>query len=109
MNLDSIKDLTLEELVSLKSSIDRLISKKQVEQKKSLINEFKEKAAKLGLSLEDVMGADGGKSRKTKGQKVAPKYQNPADPSQTWTGRGRKPLWVEAELKSGKTLEDLAI
>ena len=40
---------------------------------------------------------------------VAPKYANPADTSQTWTGRGRKPQWVQAALDAGKSLEDLAI
>jgi len=49
---------------------------------------------------------------KSKGKstgKVAPKYRNPADPSQTWAGRGQPPRWLAAELKSGKTLEDFLI
>ncbi|SLN15163.1 DNA binding protein, nucleoid-associated [Aquimixticola soesokkakensis] len=37
------------------------------------------------------------------------KYRNPADSSQTWTGRGRKPNWVIAALDAGKTLDDMAI
>jgi DNA-binding protein H-NS len=109
MNLDKFKNLALEELVELKNEIEALIKNKQKEQKKNLINEFKEKAAKLGLSLEDVMGSETSKTRKSKGQKVAPKYKNPNDPSETWTGRGRKPKWVEEQLKKGKKLEDLAI
>jgi len=46
--------------------------------------------------------------KKTRG-KVAPKYRNPANSRETWTGRGRKPLWVVAALESGKKLQDLAI
>jgi DNA-binding protein H-NS len=49
---------------------------------------------------------------KSKGKstgKVAPKYRNPADPSQTWAGRGQPPRWLAAELKSGKKLEDFLI
>ncbi len=34
--------------------------------------------------------------------KVPPKYRNPKDAEQTWTGRGRKPNWVIEFLKSGK-------
>jgi DNA-binding protein H-NS len=41
--------------------------------------------------------------------KVAPKYRNPADPSQTWAGRGQPPRWLAAELKSGKKVEDFLI
>lgn len=109
MNLDNLKTLSLEELIKTKHQVEYLIKEKQKEQKKDLINQFKEQAAKLGLTLEEVMGMESGKGRKTKGQKVAPKYQHPNDPSLTWTGRGRKPLWVEDQLKSGKRLEDLEI
>lgn len=109
MNFDKVKNLALEELVKLRHDIDKLIIQKQKDQKKDLISKFKVEAAKLGLSLEEVIGLDAAKGRKNKGQKVAPKYCNPKDPSQTWTGRGRKPLWVEDALNQGKKLEDLAI
>lgn len=109
MNLDKLKDMAVDELTELKKGIDSLISQKQKEQTKNLVDEFKAKAAKLGLSLEEIMGLESNKPRKSKGQKVAPKYRNPNDASQTWTGRGRKPLWVEEALKKGKKLEDLAI
>ena len=60
-------------------------------------------AKEFGFSLEDVLDAG------TKGSKGAPKYANPADPSQTWTGRGRKPNWVIAALDAGQTMEELAL
>lgn len=63
-----------------------------------------EQAAKeFGFSLDEVIGAG------TKGSKGAPKYANPADPSQTWTGRGRKPNWVIEALKNGVSLDDLSL
>jgi uncharacterized Zn finger protein len=37
------------------------------------------------------------------------KYRNPLDPQRTWSGRGRKPLWVVAHLDSGGQLADLEI
>jgi DNA-binding protein H-NS len=40
---------------------------------------------------------------------VQPKYRNPAEPSETWAGRGKKPRWVIAALKKGKHLEDFRI
>ena len=36
-----------------------------------------------------------------------PKYRNPDDPSQTWSGRGRRPRWVTQALEGGRTLDDL--
>lgn len=40
---------------------------------------------------------------------VAPKYRNPDNPSETWSGRGRKPRWLTAALKTGKKLRDFEI
>jgi DNA-binding protein H-NS len=41
--------------------------------------------------------------------RVYPKYQNPNEPSETWSGRGKTPRWLVAALKTGHKLEDFAI
>jgi DNA-binding protein H-NS len=33
--------------------------------------------------------------------KVLPKYCNPLVPSETWSGRGKRPRWLVAALKTG--------
>jgi DNA-binding protein H-NS len=40
---------------------------------------------------------------------VLPKYRNPAQPSETWAGRGKQPRWLSAQLRSGKKLDDFRI
>jgi DNA-binding protein H-NS len=40
---------------------------------------------------------------------VLPKYRNPEQPSETWAGRGKKPRWVIAQLRSGKQIDDFLI
>ena len=40
---------------------------------------------------------------------VLPKYRNPNDPSETWSGRGKTPRWMKAALVSGGKLEDYKI
>ena len=40
---------------------------------------------------------------------VFPKFRNPEQPSETWTGRGKKPRWLTAQLKSGKQIGDFRI
>lgn len=40
---------------------------------------------------------------------VFPKYRNPAQPSETWAGRGKQPRWLIAQLRSGKQLDDFRI
>ena len=41
--------------------------------------------------------------------RVAPKFRNPNEPSQTWTGRGRQPRWLMACLNSGRRIDDFRI
>jgi len=40
---------------------------------------------------------------------AGPRYQNPDNPAETWSGRGPRPRWVEAALASGRSLESLEI
>jgi DNA-binding protein H-NS len=40
---------------------------------------------------------------------VAPKYRNPENPAETWAGRGLKPRWLQAAMKSGGKLDDFLI
>jgi DNA-binding protein H-NS len=40
---------------------------------------------------------------------VLPKFRNPAEPSQTWAGRGKQPRWLTAQLRSGKRIDDFRI
>ena len=41
--------------------------------------------------------------------KVGPKFRNPDRPSETWAGRGNRPRWLSAQLKSGKLIDDFRI
>jgi len=50
-----------------------------------------------------------GARKSLRGRKVAPKYRNPANRSETWAGRGLQPKWLKAALKSGKKLDDFKI
>ena len=61
-----------------------------------------------GLTLAEVYPTRGGKKGST--GSVAPKYRNPSNASETWSGRGRQPMWFTAALKKrGVTAESLLI
>lgn len=45
----------------------------------------------------------------TKNDRPAVRYVNPENPDMGWTGRGRKPLWVQELLDRGLTLEQLEV
>lgn len=73
-----------------------------------------------GFTLADLIAfvngaGDGGKGKGARkprddaGQKVAPKYRDPANPENTWAGRGRMPRWASDKIAAGAVLEDFAI
>ncbi|WP_036213062.1 H-NS family nucleoid-associated regulatory protein, partial [Novilysobacter arseniciresistens] len=47
-------------------------------------------------------------ARKTLG-KVAPKYRDPSNAENTWTGRGKQPRWLAAYTGEGRNLEEFLI
>jgi DNA-binding protein H-NS len=40
---------------------------------------------------------------------TGPRYRNPSNQHETWTGEGKPPTWVRSALQSGASLEDLEI
>jgi DNA-binding protein H-NS len=64
-------------------------------------------AQSAGLSVDDILATKAPK--RAKSAPVPAKYRNPDDATQTWSGRGRQPLWVKALREAGKSLADLAV
>jgi DNA-binding protein H-NS len=103
-----LKALSFEDLEDLKRDVDASITARRDELREEAAQEMRRIAERLGMSAEEVLGVGGGR-RAGKRAKAAAKYRNPEDSSQVWAGRGRKPAWVVAALKAGKTIEDLEI
>jgi len=96
--------LSLDELKTLKKDVDKAISGFKSRKRAEAMKEVQAVAKKHGISVDDLMGKGG----KRKSKAVA-KYRNPADTSQTWSGRGRQPAWFKAAVKAGKSLKSLEI
>jgi DNA-binding protein H-NS len=99
--LNGIDKMTYAELAQLRTQIDRLMVEKQNAERVALRQKLADMAKEHGLSLEEVLG----KGRKGKGS-VAPKYRDPKNPDNTWTGRGRMPRWMVAATRGGKSSKD---
>ncbi|MFC3571351.1 H-NS histone family protein [Paracoccus sp. TOH] len=95
--------MSLRELRDLRNKLDRAISTFEDRRKREALAAAESAVREFGFNLADLTVAKQGRG------KVAPKYANPEDPSLTWTGRGRKPRWVQEALDSGKKLEELEI
>lgn len=104
MTID-INGLSLKELKELQSQVAKSIVSFEDRKKKEALAEIEELAKAKGFSLAELTGA-------TVARKRAPavaKYVNPADSSDTWSGRGRKPRWFTEALEAGKQPDDLVI
>jgi DNA-binding protein H-NS len=105
MNIKSpnLKAMSIDKLSKLRDQVDAILNSKVVEERRAV-------ADQLGrLDRLAGGGARGKGARSGPRGAVAPKYRNPENPEETWAGRGLKPRWLAAALKSGKKLEDFAI
>ena len=102
--INGIEKLSYVELINLQRRIEQAISEKRVEDAASTKEALRAMAERAGFSLNDLFGKRG--ARKGSGEI---KYRNPKDASQTWTGRGRKPNWLQDAVKKGAKIDTFAI
>ena len=102
----NLSSMSRTELLKLQQDVAGALKKAEARERQEALKAAEQAAAKYGFALSELAGT--GKTS-TKGTKALPKYRNPADPEQTWTGRGRKPQWLHDALKSGADISDLEI
>lgn len=111
----------IEKLEKQLAALKKKEANKQATVHKRAIDRILKIAKDAGLGVPELVAALGGskgkgvrkksptaKKSSLAGVKVPPKYKNPANPGQTWTGRGKSPVWV-AELKKAGKLDSALI
>lgn len=102
----------IQELLARRAELDRQITEAQRAAKSDAIAKVKALMTESGLTIADLQfkgeGSGSRRSSASAGRKVAAKYRNAAT-GDTWTGRGLKPKWLQAQLAAGKTLADFAV
>lgn len=102
----SLEKMSRKELLELRDQVEKALRNAEKRERKEALKAAEKAAAEFGFSLSEL-SVDG--SKPSKGMKAKAKYKNPANPEQTWSGRGRKPQWVHDALKSGADIADLEI
>ena len=97
--------LSLDELKTLSKNVEKEIKNFRKRARDAALKDLQAVAKKHGLSVDEIVGKKG----KTKKAAAPAKYRNPADPSQTWSGRGRQPAWYKAAISKGKSAKSLEI
>lgn len=105
IDLDKLSAQELDALISAAEEKKRRVQRERIgEVRRKLIAA----ARAEGYSIEELFG-DGRKASPAKGRTVPAKFRNPADPGQTWSGRGKRPRWFVEALEAGKKENDLRI
>jgi DNA-binding protein H-NS len=101
MKRKDFQTMSVDELWALHETIGSILTAKMEVEKSQLEKQ---------LDRLRLTGVPANKDRPRRAYpKVQPKYRNPENPRQQWSGRGRQPLWVTRLLAAGKTLDDLLI
>ncbi|MBV9480573.1 MAG: H-NS histone family protein [Acidobacteria bacterium] len=113
IDLSSLTDAELEELLAkVQTAFDERVQ--------SRMAEFRRIASRAGYEvslskISQMIGRGRGQRSlnqstvRSQRQPVLPKYRNPDNPAENWSGRGHRPRWLEAQLAAGRRLEDLEI
>jgi len=101
-----LSNLSIDELNKLMADIEKEIERKKKFHVRDIRQQMEKLASGVGMTLEQVLSFDKRKSSKTVGE---PKYCNPDNPQQTWTGRGKRPGWFITAIDKGITAEDMLI
>jgi DNA-binding protein H-NS len=101
MRNGQLEKMSLKELIALDTKVKAAIYEKRVSERAGMRAKMEDIARASGFSVAELFGG-----RKGKGGKGVAKYRNPKDPSQTWTGRGRRPTWI---IEAGGNIERFLI
>jgi len=94
-----LEKMSSKELKELHAQVVAAIEARQSREKQELKEKMTQLAAEAGFSLGELVG---GAKRGPKGKATGVKFRHPDDPTQTWSGRGRKPKWL---AKAGGNIE----
>ena len=108
---NDLKKMTVKQLEKLRADVDKHLAEARARDKKTAIKALEKAAAEHGYSLDELTGSPtkARKPRKAAKNTGKPKYANPADKSQTWTGKGRQPNWYREAVEAGKSPESMAV
>ena len=96
INLDSLSPAELRALIKSAEAQMDSARRNQVQEVRTKIDAL---LKGVGLTIDEVYPRRGSKGAKGSKVSVAPKYRNPENAAQTWSGRGKRPLWFTAALK----------
>src|ERR1700749_3803388 len=103
-----LESMALDDLWSLHEKISAILSARIKAEKHELEKRLAVLDRGVGVINQPVDGLMNDPKRRRKYPRVLPKYRNPQT-SETWSGRGKRPRWLVAAMKSGRKIEEFRI
>ncbi|MBS1301345.1 H-NS histone family protein [Loktanella sp. SALINAS62] len=100
MDTIDLKQMSRKDLEKLRKKVDKALENISSRELKLAQDAASRAAAEYGYTLEDVSKLPA--PRRAAGVKSAPKYRNPDNADQTWTGKGRQPDWFKTAIADGR-------
>ncbi|MFP4155733.1 MAG: H-NS family nucleoid-associated regulatory protein [Halothiobacillaceae bacterium] len=101
MSQVDLSQMSADELKELMEQAENSLRERHQRRIMELRKEAEELAREMGMAVGEVFGVDGGRGPAQK-SKLPPKFMNPNNPKQTWTGRGKRPRWLAEALERGE-------
>ena len=103
-----LNSMDRKELEKLRKDVDKALDSLTGRERKAALAAAEKAAAEHGFTLSELTAAGAARPKKS-GSKGDAKYRNPADPKQTWTGKGRRPRWIVEAEAAGRPMSDFQI
>ena len=108
----NLQSMSIDEMWELHEEISRLLSIRLTSEKRELekrLSQLRRDNEGRRVDSSDAIAAKDAPRERRKYPRVFPKYRNPKEPSETWSGRGKQPRWLTAALETGHRIEEFAI
>ena len=114
--MNDYENMSRKELMQLRANIDKAIATVGDRDKRNALKAAEDAAREHGFTLNELMPLmSQAQTRRSRGRGAsgepanAPRYRNPENPEQTWSGRGRRPRWFNEAEAAGRPLDEMLI
>ena len=116
-----LSNMSVTELRRLQSKVEAEIRRRNDTARRDLLKRMQKMAADEGLSLSDILVAASANPEKSEPKRRAKnsaarasagapiKYRHPEIAGKGWSGRGRKPQWINDWIAQNRPIEELEV